>query len=79
MENLRDCIKYKVNPYVPKTLDGAYGLAMNIEKETNSLWERNSNYFGKRSIGSSFQSRFSRPSKFSNLIKMEAKTPKSQV
>lgn len=58
VENLRDSIKYKINPHVPKTLDEAYGLAMNFEKEVSSHWEGNGNRFGKGSIGSSFQSHF---------------------
>ena len=37
---LKDSIRFKVNAQNPQTLDEAYGLVVNFEKEINSKMER---------------------------------------
>ena len=39
---------FKVNAHIPKTLDEAFGLAMNFEREVNSMMERNKDQLGKK-------------------------------
>ena len=48
--NLKDSIRFKVSAYNPKTLDEAYALAMNFEREVNSRIERNKSQLGKRTF-----------------------------
>ncbi|MBE3102723.1 MAG: hypothetical protein IMZ40_00590, partial [Bacilli bacterium] len=49
LRNLKDSIRFKVNAYHPRTLDDAYGLALNFEREVNSKLEKNKSLLGKRS------------------------------
>ena len=50
--DLNDSIMFKVSAHSPKTLDEAYGLAMNFEREINNMMERNKNYLEKKSLES---------------------------
>lgn len=43
---------FKVSAHSPKTLDDAYGLAINFEREINNMLERNKNHLEKRSLES---------------------------
>jgi hypothetical protein len=48
--DLKDSIMFKVSAHSPKTLDDAYGLAINFEREINNMLERNKNHLEKRSL-----------------------------
>ena len=54
VRNLKDSIWFKVSAHSPKTLDEAYELAMNFEREVNSRMERNKSQQGKRSAKSNY-------------------------
>ena len=41
VRNLKDSIRLKVSVHSPKTLDEAYSLAINFEREVNSMIKRN--------------------------------------
>lgn len=45
--NLKDPFNFKVSAHSPKTLDDAYGLTMNFEREINNMLERNNNHLEK--------------------------------
>ena len=57
VSNLKDSIRFKVSAHSPKTLDDAYGLAMNFEREVNSRMERSKSQLGKRSSESNYPAR----------------------
>ena len=50
VNNLRDSIRFKVSAHSPQTLDEAYGLAMNFEREVNSRMERKKCQLENRSL-----------------------------
>ena len=63
---MRNSIRFKVSAYNPKTLNEAYGLAMNFEKEVNSRIERNKSQLEKRSLESIYPNQ---SSKIPNFLK----------
>ena len=76
VRNLKDSINFKVSAYSPQTLDEAYELAMNFEREVNSMMERKKNQLGKKSLEfkfptnqSSKSAKFFKNSKPSQLLK----------
>ena len=67
VRNLRDSIRFKVSAHSPQTLDEAYGLAMNFEREVNSRMERKKGQLGKRPL--EFKHPVNRSSKFAKRSK----------
>lgn len=48
--NSKDSIRFKVSAHSPKTLDEAYDLAMNFEREVNSMMERDKGQLNKTNL-----------------------------
>ena len=75
--NLKDSIRFQVSAHSLKTLDEAYALTMNFEREVNNRIERNKGLLGKRSLEFNYHgnqsskfakfSKTSKPSKFSKF------------
>ena len=60
----------KVSAHSPKTLDDAYGLTINFEREINNMLERNKNHLEKRSLESNhLANQSSKFAKFSKTSK----------
>ena len=71
--NLKDSIRFQVSAYNPKTLDEAYALAMNFEREVNNKIERNMGLLEKRSL------EFNYPGNQSSKFAKFSKTSKPSI
>lgn len=78
VQNLKNSITLKVTAYNLKTLDEAYGFAMNFEREVKHRIEKSKDHLGKRSLklnasgnSTSKATKFSKTSRSSQFSKFK--------